>query len=62
MQTLFEIDRMASALGLLEHIEERASTLFNSAHDAGLLPGRPVEAVAAASLYAACGCSETAPL
>jgi transcription initiation factor TFIIB len=62
MQGLFEIDRMAGALGLAEPIEEQACVLFRSAHDAGLLPGRSIEAVATASLYAACRCSETARL
>jgi transcription initiation factor TFIIB len=59
MQGLFEIDRMASALGLPERIEEQASILFKSAHDAGLLPGRSIEAMTTASLYAACRCAET---
>ena len=60
MQGLFEIDRMAGALGLPESLEERACVLFKSAHEAGLLPGRCIESVATASLYAACRCSETA--
>jgi transcription initiation factor TFIIB len=62
MQGLLEIDRMAGALGLPESIEERASVLFRSAHDENLLKGRSIEAVATASLYAACRCSDTARL
>jgi transcription initiation factor TFIIB len=62
MQGLLEIDRMASALGLPDSIEEQASVLFRSAHDANLLKGRSIEAMATASLYAACRCSETARL
>ena len=60
MQGLFEINRMAGALGLPEKLEERGCVLFTSAHEAGLLPGRCIESMATASLYAACRCSETA--
>ncbi|WP_276259028.1 transcription initiation factor IIB [Haloglomus litoreum] len=59
MEGLFEIGRMASALGLSESLQEQASVLFKSAHDAGLLLGRSIEAMATASLYAACRCSDT---
>jgi transcription initiation factor TFIIB len=53
---------MGSALGLPETVEEQASVLFKSAQEAGLLPGRSIEAMATASLYAACRCSEVARL
>jgi transcription initiation factor TFIIB len=62
MQGLFEIDRMASALGIPCPVEEQAGILFKSAQDADLLPGRSIEAMATASLYAACRCSEVARL
>ncbi|WP_254832595.1 transcription initiation factor IIB [Haloglomus salinum] len=62
MEGLFEIDRMGSALGLPEPVGEQASVLFKSTQEAGLLPGRSIEAMATASLYAACRCSEVARL
>ncbi|MFP4625099.1 MAG: transcription initiation factor IIB [Natronomonas sp.] len=52
-QALGEIDRMASALGLPERIRETASVIYRRALDDNLLPGRSIEGVATASLYAA---------
>jgi transcription initiation factor TFIIB len=52
-QALGEIDRMASALGLPEDIRETASVVYRRALDENLLPGRSIEGVATASLYAA---------
>jgi transcription initiation factor TFIIB len=52
-QALGEIDRMASALGLPESIRETASVIYRRALDEDLLPGRSIEGVATASLYAA---------
>jgi transcription initiation factor TFIIB len=52
-QALGEIDRMASALGLPESVRETASVIYRRALDADLLPGRSIEGVATASLYAA---------
>ncbi|MFB6122862.1 MAG: transcription initiation factor IIB family protein [Haloferacaceae archaeon] len=52
-QALGEIDRMASALGLPENVRETASVVYRRALDADLLPGRSIEAMATASLYAA---------
>ena len=48
-----EIDRMASALGLPENVRETASVIYRRALDENLLPGRSIEGVATASLYAA---------
>ncbi|WP_254824639.1 transcription initiation factor IIB [Haloglomus halophilum] len=59
---LYEVNRVASALGLSKPLEERACVLFRSAQDAGLLPGRSIEAMATASVYATCRCSDTARL
>ena len=53
MQALGEIDRMASALGLPEDVRETASVIYRRALEEGLLPGRSIEGVATASLYAA---------
>jgi transcription initiation factor TFIIB len=52
-QALSEIDRMASALGLPETVRETASVIYRRALNEDLLPGRSIEGVATASLYAA---------
>jgi transcription initiation factor TFIIB len=52
-QALGEIDRMASALGLPESVRETASVIYRRALEEDLLPGRSIEGVATASLYAA---------
>ena len=52
-QALGEIDRMASALGLPKAVRETASVIYRRALDENLLPGRSIEGVATASLYAA---------
>ncbi|WP_318569493.1 transcription initiation factor IIB [Salinigranum marinum] len=52
-QALGEIDRMASALGLPETVRETASVIYRRALGEDLLPGRSIEGVATASLYAA---------
>ena len=51
-QALGEIDRMASALGLPENVRETASVIYRRALAEDLLPGRSIEGVATASLYA----------
>lgn len=52
-QALGEIQRMGSALGLPEDVEETASVIYRRALAADLLPGRTIEGIATASLYAA---------
>ncbi|SNZ05212.1 transcription initiation factor TFIIB [Natronoarchaeum philippinense] len=52
-QALGEIDRMASALGLPEDVRETASVIYRRALEDDLLPGRSIEGVASAALYAA---------
>ena len=52
-QALGEIDRMASALGLPDNVRETASVIYRRALSEDLLPGRSIEGVATASLYAA---------
>jgi transcription initiation factor TFIIB len=52
-QALGEIDRMASALGLPNNVRETASVIYRRALDEDLLPGRSIEGVSTASLYAA---------
>jgi transcription initiation factor TFIIB len=52
-QALGEIERMASALGLPKNVRETASVIYRRALDDELLPGRSIEGVATAALYAA---------
>ena len=52
-QALGEVDRMASALGLPDDVRETAGVIYRRALEEDLLPGRSIEAVATASLYAA---------
>jgi transcription initiation factor TFIIB len=52
-QALGEIDRMASALGLPKNVRETASVIYRRALEEDLLPGRSIEGVATAALYAA---------
>jgi transcription initiation factor TFIIB len=52
-QALGEIDRMASSLGLPDSIRETSSVIYRRALDEDLLPGRSIEGVATAALYAA---------
>ncbi|MFB6185252.1 MAG: transcription initiation factor IIB family protein, partial [Halobacteriaceae archaeon] len=52
-QALGEIDRMTSALGLPEEVRKTASVSYQRALEEDLLPGRSIEGVATASLYAA---------
>ena len=52
-QALGEISRMASALSIPETTRETASVLYRRAVEEDLLPGRSIEAMATASLYAA---------
>ena len=54
---LSETRRVASALDLPTSIRDQACALFRSASDENLLRGRSIEAVAAASVYAACRCN-----
>jgi transcription initiation factor TFIIB len=52
-QALGEIDRMSSALGLPDNVRETASVIYRRALDENLLPGRSIEGVSTASVYAA---------
>ncbi len=54
---LSETRRVVSALALPQSIRDQACALFRSAANEGLLPGRSIEAIAAASVYAACRCN-----
>lgn len=52
-QALGEIDRMGSALGLPDSARETASVIYRRALEENLLPGRSIEGVATATVYAA---------
>ena len=52
-QALGEIERMASALGLSQDVRETASVIYRRALAEDLLPGRSIEGIATAALYAA---------
>lgn len=51
---LSEIDRMASALGIPDPVQEVAAVLYRRALDEDLIRGRSIEGVSTAMLYAAC--------
>ena len=53
-----EIRRLVGALGLSDHIRDRACVLFESAQDEDLLRGRSLEGFAAAAVYATCRTSD----
>ncbi len=52
-QALGEVQRMSSALGLPDDVRETAGVIYRRALEEDLLPGRSIEGVATASLYAA---------
>ncbi|WP_135306068.1 transcription initiation factor IIB [Haloarcula amylovorans] len=52
-QALGEISRMASALGVSSPVRETAGAIYHRAVDENLLPGRSIEGMSTASLYAA---------
>lgn len=52
-QAFGEIDRMASALGIPESVRETAGVLYRRAAEEDLLPGRSIEGMSTAALYAA---------
>ena len=54
---LSEVQRLAGSLGLAASVRDQACALFRTGQDADLLLGRSIEAVAAASVYAACRCN-----
>lgn len=51
---LTELDHVASRLSLPRNVRETASVVYRRAVEKGLIRGRSIEGVAAASLYAAC--------
>jgi transcription initiation factor TFIIB len=58
-QAMAELDRLTDNLHIPAPIKERAAIVYRKALDNGLVRGRSIAAIAAASLYAACRSSET---
>jgi len=58
-QAMAELDRLTDMLHIPATVKERAAIVYRKALDAGLVRGRSIAAIAAASLYAACRASET---
>ncbi|MEM1580892.1 MAG: transcription initiation factor IIB [Candidatus Bathyarchaeia archaeon] len=53
-QAMTEIDRLSDKLAIPSAIKEKAAVIYRKALDEGLVRGRSIAAIAAASLYAAC--------
>ncbi len=59
-QAMAELDRLSDKVYIPPPIKEKAAVIYRKALDKGLVRGRSIAAIAAASLYAACRRSETA--
>ncbi len=53
-QAMTELDRLVDRLAIPEHVKEKAAVIYRKALDKGLVRGRSISGIAAASLYAAC--------
>lgn len=53
-QAMSELDRLSGRITISPAIKERAALVYRKALDKGLVRGRSISAIAAASLYAAC--------
>ncbi len=53
-QAMAELDRLSDKLHVPDAVKERAALVYRRALDKGLVRGRSISAIAAASLYAAC--------
>ncbi|MBS7650534.1 MAG: transcription initiation factor IIB [Halobacteria archaeon] len=58
-QAMAELDRLTDKLHIPSSVKERAAVIYRKALDNGLVRGRSIAAIAAASLYAACRATET---
>jgi transcription initiation factor TFIIB len=54
-----ELDRVSDKIHIPAQTKERAAVIYRKALDTGLVRGRSIAAIAAASLYAACRSTET---
>lgn len=58
-QAMAEIDRLSDKVHVPMSIKEKAALVYRKALDNGLVRGRSISAIAAASLYAACRLTDT---
>ncbi len=58
-QAMAELDRLSDKVYIPSQIKEKAAVIYRKALDKGLVRGRSIAAIAAASLYAACRGSGT---
>jgi len=58
-QAMADLDRLTDKLHIPNPIKERAAIIYRKALESGLVRGRSIAAIAAASLYAACRLSGT---
>jgi len=58
-QAMAELDRLADKLHVPSSVKEKAALIYRRALDKGLVRGRSILAIAAASLYAACRFTQT---
>ena len=58
-QAMAELDRLSDKLHIPPNIKEKAAVIYRKALDQGLVRGRSISAIAAASLYAACRITQT---
>jgi len=54
VQALYELQRLASHMGLSESVREQAAYIYKKAAEKKLVQGRSIEGVVAASIHAAC--------
>lgn len=54
IQALRDLDRLSSNLGIPLDVRERAAVIYRNALKARMIRGRSIEAIVAASIYAAC--------
>ncbi len=54
VQALYELQRLASHMGLSESVREQAAFIYKKAAEKKLVQGRSIEGVVAASIHAAC--------
>ncbi len=59
-QAMAELDRLSDKVYIPPPIKEKAAVIYRKALDKGLVRGRSIAAIAAASLYAACRITRTA--
>ena len=58
-QAMAELDRLSDKAYIPSSVKEKAAVIYRKALDKGLVRGRSIAAIAAASLYAACRQTET---